>query len=228
MAKKGFFASLFGGGGKRSGGSRASKGRATSSRSKARSSASKRTSSKVKTTSQAKRSTSKPTAQAKRQTRARRKSDVGKIYWTNDGYFTQHENPKRTKQRRVAVIDQRDLDGALAVTKIYSKYDENGKERKGKAYIEDLTLSPKEHSSLKQDSVVGNQVHIGTRKAGAKTPAEKNFQPIMKRDLVPTSDKLTKKELKTVQEKLQNDTPKHRATHERTMQKWRNGFKEEK
>lgn len=226
MAKKGFFASLFGGGGKRSGGSRASKGRATSSKSKARSSASKRTSSKVKTTSQAKRSTLKPTAQAKRQTRARRKSDVGKIYKTTDGYFTQ--NPAITKKRRVAVIDQRDSDGALAVTKIYSKYDENGKERKGKAYIDDLTLSPKKHSSLKQDSVVGNQVHIGTKKAGAQTPAEKNFQPIFKGDLQATSDKLTKKELKTVQKKLQSDTPEHRATHERTMQKWHDGFKKDK
>lgn len=215
MAKKGFFASLFGGGGKRSGGSRASKGRATSSKSKARSSASKRTSSKVKTTSQ-----------AKRQTRARRKSDVGKIYKTTDGYFTQ--NPAITKKRRVAVIDQRDSDGALAVTKIYSKYDENGKERKGKAYIDDLTLSPKKHSSLKQDSIVGTQVHIGTKKAGAQTPAEKNHRPIYKWELEKTRDKLTKAELETVQAKVKNDTPEHRATHERTMQKWRDGFKKDK
>ena len=229
--KKGFWATLFGSG-KRSGGSRASKGRATS---------------------QAKRSTTKAPAQAKRQTKApskisttknkkglmarffdwlsglfskKKKSDVGKIYKTTDGYFTQ--NPAITKKRRVAVIDQRDSDGALAVTKIYSKYEENGKERKGKAYIADLTLSPKKHSSLKKDSVVGNQVYIGTRKAGAKTPAEKNFQAIFKGDLQPTTDNLTKKELKTIRDKLQNDTLEHRATHERTMQKWHNGFKKDK
>ena len=206
MAKKGFLATLFGGGGKRSGGSRASKGRSTSSNSKARSSASTRRSSASKT-----------------KTRARRKSDVGKIYKTTDGYFTQ--NPAITKKRRVAVIDQRDSDGALAVTKIYSKYDENGKERKGKAYIDDLTLSPKKHSSLKKDSVVGTQVHIGTKKAGAKTPAEKNFQPIIKRELEPTKDRLTKAELKKVQDSVHNDTPGHRATHERTMEKWHSGFK---
>ena len=209
MAKKGFLATLFGGGGKRSGVSRASKGRSTSSNSKARSSASKRTSSATKT-----------------KTRARRKSDVGKIYKTTDGYFTQ--NPAITKKRRVAVIDQRDSDGALAVTKIYSKYDENGKERKGKAYIDDLTLSPKKHSSLKKDSVVGTQVHIGTKKAGVKTPAEKNYRPIYKWELEKTRDKLTKAELETVQANVKNDTPEHRATHERTMQKWREGFKKDK
>ena len=217
MAKKGFLATLFGdGGSKRSSGSRSSKarnssskGRSTSSKTKSRSSASKRTSLASKT-----------------KTRARRKSDVGKIYKTTDGYFTQ--NPAITKKRRVAVIDQRASDGALAVTKIYSKYDENGKERKGKAYIDDLTLLPKKHSSLKQDSVVGNQVHIGTRKAGVKPPAEKNFQPIFKGDLQSTTDKLTKKELKTIRDKLQNDTLEHRATHERTMQKWHDGFKKDK
>ena len=232
MAKKGFLATLFGGGGKRSGGSRTSKGRSTSSCSKARSSASK-------TTSRAKRQTKTPsnvsTTKNKKGLMARffdwlsglftkkKKSDVGKIYKTTDGYFTQ--NPAITKKRRVAVIDQRDSDGALAVTKIYSKYDENGKERKGKAYIDDLTLSPKKHSSLNHESIVGTQVHIGTKKAGVKTPAEKNFQPIIKRELEPTKDRLTKAELKKVQDSVHNDTPGHRATHERTMEKWHSGFK---
>ena len=151
---------------------------------------------------------------------------MGKIYKTTDGYFTQ--NPAITKKRRVAVIDQRDSDGALAVTKIYSKYDENGKERRGRAYINDLTLSPKKHSSLKHESIVGNQVHIGTRKTGAKSSTEKNFQPIFKGDLQETSDRLTKKELQIVQGRLQNDTAGHRATHERTMQKWHSGFKKDK
>lgn len=207
MAKRGFLSKLFGGGrNKRSGGSR---GRRKSSSSKVRSSASKRTSTASKT-----------------KMRPRRKSDVGKIYTTTDGYFTQ--NPAITKKRRVAVIDQRDSDGALAVTKIYSKYDENGKERKGKAYIPGLTLSPKKHSSLKKDSVVGTQVHIGTKKAGAKTPAEKNYRPIYKWELKKTRDKLAKSELKTVQMNVKNDTPEHRATHERTMKKWHDGFKKSK
>ena len=95
----------------------------------------------------------------------------------------------------------------------------------GKAYIDDLTLSPKKHSSLKQESIVGTQVHIGTKKAGAQTPAEKNYRPIYKWELEKTRDKLTKAELETVQAKMKNDTPEHRATHERTMQKWHDGFK---
>ncbi len=206
MAKRGFLSRLFGGGrNKRSGGSR---GCRKPSNSKVRSSTSKRTSTASKT-----------------KTRKRRKSDVGKIYTTTDGYFTQ--NPAITKNRRIAVIDQRDSDGALAVTKIYSKYDENGKERKGKAYIPGLTLSPKKHSSLKKDSVVGTQVHIGTKKAGVKTPAEKNYRPIYVRELTRTRDKLSKEELEVVQANVKNDTPEHRATHMRTMQKWHNGFKNE-
>ena len=223
MAKKGFFASLFGGGGKRSGGSRASKGRATSSKSKARSSASKRTSSKVKTTSQAKCSTSKPTAQTKRQTRARRKSDVGKIYWTNDGYFTQHENPKKTKPRPVAVVDQRKQDGALAVTKLHKKEGKSGKD-----CIDGLVIKASDHTSLKGDSIVERRVIIGTRKSGAKSEAEKNHRPIFKGDLIPTNDKLSKAELKSVLDGVQNDSPEHRATYERTMRKWHDGFKKDK
>lgn len=132
MAKKGFFASLFGGGGKRSGGSRASKGRATSSKSKARSSASKRTSSKVKTTSQAKRSTTKVPAQAKRQTKAPSKTSTtknknvskrypnGRTLKTKDKYLPivkdkKSDNPK--DERWVAIIDSNRKD-ELAVVRL--------------------------------------------------------------------------------------------------------------
>ena len=81
--------------------------------------------------------------------------------------------------------------------------------------------------SLKKDSVVGTQVHIDTKKAGAKTPAEKNYRPIYKWELDRTRDRLTKEELKAIQSNVKNDTPEHRATHEKTMQKWHNGFKNE-
>ena len=199
MAKKGFLSALFGVGGKRSSGSRASKGRSTSS--------------KPKRTSLA----------SKAKTRARRKSDVGKIYWTNDGYFTQHENPKKTKPRPVAVVDQRKSDGALAVTKLHKKDGKSGKD-----CIDGLVIKASEHTSLKGDSIVERRVIIGTRKSGAKSEAEKNHRPIFKGDLIPTNDKLSKAELKSVLDGVQNDSPEHRATYERTMRKWHDGFKKDK
>ena len=137
----------------------------------------------------------------------KRKGDVRKIYKTTDGYFTQ--NPKIKKKRRVAVIDQRKKDGALAVTKIYSK---EGKS--GKAYIDKPVLKPEKHSSLTQDSIVGRQVIIGTKNK------EKEFQTIQARDLEPTDDKLTKKEHRSIKKAVHNDTKEHRKTYKEKMRKW--------
>ena len=191
--KKGILAALFSG----AGGKKASSSRASKSRSKPSSS--------------------------KGRKRTRHKSDVGRIFWTNDGYFSQHANPKKTKQRPVAVVDQRKKDGALAVTKLHTK---DGKS--GKGCIEGLVIKESAHPSLKNDSIVERRVIIGTKKNGAKSDAEKNHRPIFKGDLTPTMDKLTKSEMKAVFKGIQNDTPEHRATHKRTMKKWHKGFKKEK
>ena len=82
--------------------------------------------------------------------------------------------------------------------------------------------------TLTEDSIVERRVIIGTRKAGAVTISEKNHRPIYKGDLQATTDKLSKLELKAVQKGVQNDTPRHRATYERTMQKRHDGFKKDK
>ena len=144
-----------------------------------------------------------------------KRSDAGKIYETTDGYFTQ--NPKIKKRRRVAVLKQRKDDGALAVAKIYSK---EGKNLESGAYIKDLTLQPEKHKSLKQESIVGNQVYIGTKdKKGG-------YKPIYKGDFIPTKDRLTKKERLYIVAEIQNDNPRHRKTHEDKMKNWENHFKE--
>lgn len=139
--------------------------------------------------------------------RPRKKGDVRKIYKTTDGYFTQNSNIR--KKRRVAVVDQRKKDGALAVTKIYSK---EGKS--GKAYVENVVLKPEKHSSLTKDSIVGSQVIIGTK------GKDKKFNAIYKGDLDPTGDELTKKEHRAVKKAVHSDTKEHRETYEKKMQKW--------
>lgn len=139
--------------------------------------------------------------------RPRKKGDVRKIFKTTDGYFTQ--NPNIKKKRRVAVVDQRKKDGALAVAKIYSK---EGKS--GKAYVENIVLKPENHSSLTKDSLVGSQVIIGTK------GRDKKFNAIYKGDLESTDDKLTKKEHRAVKKAVHNDTKEHRKTYEKKMQKW--------
>ena len=59
----------------------------------------------------------------------KKKSDVGKIYQTTDGFF--NDKPHIKKPRRVVALQQRKDDGAIVVSKIYSK-----EEKKGTAYIE--------------------------------------------------------------------------------------------
>ncbi len=149
--------------------------------------------------------------------KSKQKSSVGKIYITTDGFFS--GKPNKGKNRRIAVIDQRKDDGAVAVVKIASK---EGKESKiGKDYIPDLVLSPKKHKSLSQDSIVQRKAHISHGKS------TEPHQPIYPSDLSKPKkrDKLKKKELKTVLREVGNDTPEHRKTHENTMKKWKNHFK---
>ena len=68
--------------------------------------------------------------------RKKKKTDVKKIYKTTDGIFTGRADID--KPRRVAAIEQRKDDGALAVVKIRSR-----KGKGGKSYITGLVLKPK-------------------------------------------------------------------------------------
>ncbi len=140
-------------------------------------------------------------------------SDVRKIYKTTDGYFT--GNDKIKKPRRVAVIHQRKDDKALAVAKIYSKKGKEGKE----GYIPGLTLTPQNHSSLAEDSIVGKQLHIGNK------GVDNIYNPIFPRDLISTEDKLTKKEHRTISKKAGGTTRKNRATNKRKIKAWKKHFR---
>lgn len=139
--------------------------------------------------------------------RTKKTSDVKKIYKTTDGMFT--GRPDIDKSRRVATVAQRKDDGALAVVKIYSK-----KDRNGKAYIDKLVLKPEEHTSLTEDSIVGSKVLVGVK---VKTKNGEEFKPIFERDLSDTGDRLTRKEHKAVKKGVRNKG---------TVKKWRKHFKE--
>ena len=140
-----------------------------------------------------------------------RESDIRKIYETTDGYFT--GNSSIDKRRRVAVIEQRKDDGALAVSKIHSK---DGKT--SKRFIEGLVLYPKDHTSLTKDSVMESKVHIGVKNG------QGSFNPIYARDLVSTNDRLTKKEHRAARRGAGGSTKKNKQTHKRKIRNWRNHF----
>lgn len=145
----------------------------------------------------------------------KKKKDVGKIYTTTDGYLS--NKPYIKKKREVAAVDQRKDDGALAVVKIYSK-----KNKDGKAFIDKLVLRPQEHSSLTEDSIVGKQIYIGiksTDKAGKAT-----FKPIFTRDLRETNDKLTKREQKIVKKGIKGNSSKDAKIRKTTRKRWHNHF----
>lgn len=154
----------------------------------------------------------KSTGKKESKSKGRKKSDVRKIYKTTDGYFT--ENPKIKKPRRVAVVKQRTDDGALAVCKIYSK-----EEKEGTRFVQNLTLSPKKHKSLTEDSIVGGNVIVGTK------GKDKTYKPIQSRDLSPTRDKLTKKEHRRIMENLGGGIEKYKKTNEKLLEDWENHFK---
>ena len=142
----------------------------------------------------------------------RKKSAVKKILKTTDGYF--NDKPAIDKTRRVAVVEQRKDDGALAVVKLYSQ-----KGRKGSAFIANLVLTPEEHAALTENSIVGSQVIIGVKKQDG------TFKPIFIRELEETDDQLTDQELMKVKKGVHNDNPKHRKTYKNKMKKWRHHFK---
>lgn len=145
-----------------------------------------------------------------------KKKSVRKIYKTTDGYFTARSDIK--KPRRVAAIDQRKDDGALAVVKIHSKKDKNGNH-----YVDKVVLKPEKHCSLTEDSIVESRVYIGVKE---ETPEGKTiFKPIFERDMSDTGDKLTNRELKNIKKEAGGSTRKNRKTQKTTLKKWRKHFK---
>ena len=69
------------------------------------------------------------------------------------------------------------------------------------------------------ESIVGSSVIFGVKKQ------DRTYKVIQSRELTATNDKLTRKELKTVQRKVQSDTKQHRRTYKNTVKKWKKYFK---
>ena len=147
----------------------------------------------------------------RRKVKKKRKSEKVRIYKTTDGYFA--DNPKNKKKRNVVVVEQRKKDGAIAVSKIFG-----ADEKSGDFYIDDLELKPSEHSSLTKNSLVERRVKFGVKRNG-------NHTPIYIRDLKPTNDKLTKKEMRKVNKQKGGKTVKNRRTYRSTRSNWKQGFK---
>lgn len=143
--------------------------------------------------------------------RKKPKSAVRKIYKTTDGYLS--GRPDIKKPRRVAVVHQRKDDGALAVVKIYSKQN-----KEGKAFLKKPVLNPKKHPSLTEPSIVGKKLHIGAK-------VNETYKPIVERDLKPTGDKLTFWERLLILFGVKGKTREQKKAHKTKMKKWRNHFK---
>lgn len=142
----------------------------------------------------------------------KKKSADGKIYKTTEGFLGDY--PLNKKRRRVAVVEQREDDGAVAIVKIFSK-----KGRNGKAFIANLILTPEEHKSLTENSIVGSQVIIGIKQKNG------TYKPIFTRELTETGDALTEEEMEAVKKGVHNDTPQHRETYKKRMKRWRRHFR---
>lgn len=142
-------------------------------------------------------------------------SVVGEIFKTTDGFFD--GKPHITKPRRVTATEQRQDDGAIVVAKIMSK--KNKESKIGKEYIPDLVLNPKDHPAITEESIVESRVRIGVKRKG-----NSKKMPIYPSDLERTGDKLSESEIKKVREGVQNDTPQHRETHNKTIKNWHNHF----
>lgn len=139
------------------------------------------------------------------------KSAVRKIFKTTDGYLSGRADIK--KPRRVAVIDQRKDDGALAVVKIYKKANKNNN-----STIKGLVLKPEKHPSLSEPSIVGKRVHIGVKEGNT-------YKPIKERDLKPTKDKLTFWERLLILFGVRGKTKSQKKAHKSLIKKWQNHFK---
>lgn len=142
-------------------------------------------------------------------------SFVGKILKTTDGMFNGRSDIK--KPRPVAIIEQRE-DGAFALVKIHKKAG-----KKGGLYIKDLVLTPEDHLSLSEDSIIENRLYIGKN---IKDPQGngKIYIPIYLRDLEDRNDKLTPAEYDAILKAIQGDTQKKREQYEKKIEDWRNFY----
>ena len=142
------------------------------------------------------------------------RATVGDIFKTTDGYFK--GKPWISKTRRVIVILQRKDDGAVIVAKISKK---RGKEAKiGRDYIPDLILSPTDHPSLTEDSIVGRINDQG----------ELEYQAILPSNLEATGDRLTRRELRKVKKEVRNACKAHRKAYKKTVKQWKKHFPKQK
>lgn len=145
----------------------------------------------------------------------KQKSSVGKIYKTTDGNLGGDKSNK--KPRKVIAIEQRKSDGAVVVTKIYSKKGKNAADKS--KYIQDVELQPgKKHQSITEPSIVSKRAIFGRKE-------EDNFSPITPQSMTTANDKLKKGELRKVRKGIQSDTKKHRKTYKKTVRRWKKGFK---
>lgn len=142
-------------------------------------------------------------------------SIVGKIFETTDGIFNGRTDI--TKPRPVAIIEQR-KDGALALVKIHGM---DGK--KEGIYIKDLILTPAEHASLSEYSIVENRLYIGK---SIKNPdgSGRIYIPIYRRDLNDQNDKLTDAEYKAILKALKGDTKEKQKKYKKKIKDWRKFF----
>ena len=143
-----------------------------------------------------------------------KKSDIGKIYKTTEGFL--RGNKRNKEVRRIVVIDQRD-DTAIAYSKIYSLEGKEDKLDEGKDFVKDLILKPEDHSSLTEDSIIGNNFKINRNKCG--TPVT-----IYPDELEETNDKVTSEELKTINDSIIKKN-KYKKSRKSKIKKWKNHFK---
>lgn len=139
-----------------------------------------------------------------------KKKDLGKIYTTTDGYFA--DNKRNKKKRHVVVVDQRNMDGAIAVSKLHSQKDGQ------KGCIDNLVLSPKKHSALSTNTVVERRVIHGVKRDG-------QYKAIYKNDFSETKSRLNLFEFFRVKRGSGGRTRHEKNIYRKTRRKWHNGFK---
>lgn len=142
-------------------------------------------------------------------------SDIGKIFITTDGFF--NNRPDIKKKRLVAVVEQREDDGAIAVVKIYSK-----KNKPGTSCIKRLVLKPKKHTSLNEDSIVGNNVLLGI--TFKKSDGLKDYKAIFPRSLTDANDQLTKRELRKLRKGVRGKKSTNKKKYSKKIEKWKKHF----
>ena len=133
---------------------------------------------------------------------------------TTDGFLG--DKPHIKKTRRVAVVEQREDDGAVALVRIFKKKGKRADDPH--AYVQELVLLPDNHSSLTEESIVEAKVILGIQ------TANKQKKSIYPDDLSATDDKLTDQELKHIQENVHNDKEQHRETFLNKLKRWFNHF----